>query len=578
MSRDDLTTGDLEVDVAPDMGMYRILPQQGYNPAFALAEFIDNAIHAFQHNNEALSTKYLSVTLNFFTNEYEKNKNKRNSIEIIDDGPGMLKSELGRAFKPAKKPVIEGLSEFGIGMKAASVWFTDTWELTTKNLLEKEHHSVHFDLNKLFAEGSSKITVEDSQNDSMISNHGTVIKLTDLRSRRQLDKAKTESICNLLSEIYQRFTSLDSSERVLVLKASIDGSHPKPLNYKAHDDNTILVSPINKSVTRQKKSTYYAIGEERSWYKNISFDFSHDGISAKITGFIYILKTGRYDTDNPGLVLFRNGRVVVGTHEKDYKPNKLYGTKNKYRSQRLYGELTIDGLPVTYTKDEIDFDEDAFIEELLRQEPEVSLFCNQCENYRAEKSIEETVFISSEDDIPPPANKPSPKKTRSSGVKKTAKPKVNKGKSQRKTILDYLQSLKESDISNLGLIKFIDELRYQIIADRPVSAALSLRVVIEKGTLARIKKDFNDKYSRVSEFGIQALINHMTNNKSDFFDNQKDVSVFKCVQVNSKSRQFGDVLVLNNIGHGGFNPNSAEIESMIINFQPLLDWAYFRDD
>lgn len=569
MARDDLNIGDLEVDVSPDMGMYRILPQQGYNPAFALAEFVDNAIHAYLHQDEKERKKHLSVRLNFYTNGYEKDKSKQNSIEILDNGPGILKSDLAKAFKPARRPTIEGLSEFGIGMKAASVWFTDTWQLVTKNMKESEYHTVIFDLPNLLNKGESKILVGDSS--SYDIEHGTEILLNGLRSRRQFDKSKAEAICQTLSEIYQKYTNSKEEQGILKLKVSIDGSHPKKLTYTPHYDNTVLISPINKFVTRQGKKAYYSIGPERRWYKDIDFDYTYEGLTVKIKGFLYILNEARYGSKNQGLIYLRNGRVITGTHENDNKPEKLYGLNNKYRAQRLFGELTIDGLPVTYTKDGIDFDEDSFIERLMEEE-EVILFCQQCENHRVEISKDKIVKVDSEEDIPSPSNI----KKLDNESKPSAKPKEKptpKKKSTREQIYEYLSSLNNSPIATLGISSFIEELRYQILAERPISSALSLRVILEKGLLERINIDFNSKYRQVEEMGVQALVNHMVNNKKDFFFPGED-KAFKCAQANSKARQFKDILILNNVGHGNFHPPMSEIELIIVNLQPLLNWAY----
>lgn len=559
---------NLEVDVSPDMGMYRILPQQGYDPAFALAEFVDNAIHAYLNENSKSTLKNLSVTLNFYTNGYEKDKSKQNSIEIIDNGPGMLKSDLARAFKPAKKPVVEGLSEFGIGMKAASVWFTDTWELMTKNSREEEYHTVNFNLPELLAVGKNKILVGDSDEYSI--KHGTEVCLKGLRPRRQFDKEKAESICQTLAEIYQKYTDTNNEIGILKLSASIDGGHPKKLTYKPHEDNAILVSEVNKFVTRGGVKKYYAIGSEKRWYKDINFEYTYEGVKVNVKGYIYILKEARYGSKNQGLIYFRNGRVIIGTHGNVNKPDKLYGLNNKYRSQRLFGELTIDGLPVTYTKDGIDFDEDSFMERLLEDE-EVVLFCQQCENHRVDIEQDKIIKIKSEDEIP--SIKTSKTKKKKPTKKKKVTKKKPKAKTKREKLYDYINQLSESQVTTLGIGQFLEELRYQMIAERPISAALSLRVVLEKGLLERISLDFNSKYSQVESMGVQALINYMVNNKNDFFSPGEE-KVFKCAQANSKSRQYKDILLLNSVGHGGFDPQMSEIESMISNLQPLLDWAY----
>lgn len=567
---------ELKVDVSPDMGMYRIIPQQGYDPAFALSEFIDNSLHAFIHYGKELPNKILTIKLNIYTNSYEKDVSKRNSIEIIDDGPGMRGEDLARAFKPAKKPVVEGLSEFGIGMKAAAVWFTQTWLLTTKSFNDNFCHIVDFDLNKLLEEGRSTIVVQDSSSNINIPSHGTFICLKDLRSRRCLDSERARKVIDILNEIYQRYTDI-KNKGFLVLKASIDGGQAIVAPYIAHADNAVLVSPFNKSVIRQKKETYYAIGEEKKWEKSINFEFSHEGGTSKVTGFIRILKVGRYGTENPGLVLFRNNRVIIGTHSKEFKPVRLYGSNNKFRSQRLYGELSIDGLPVTYTKDGIDFDEDSFIEAMMI-DPDIELYCKQCDNHRADKEKSAIVYIDSEDDIPASANTKNAEKEKGNteGGKGNSGPKVNqKPKSKRQKIIDYLNVLNNSDLANLGISSFISEIKYQLVSERPLSVALNLRVVAEKGILFRIKKDHPNLYQKFFEWGIQNMVNYMSNKQNGIFDSSPlGLSAFKYCEINSKGQNYGDVFILNNIGHGNVITSMDAVEEIISNMQALLDWCY----
>src|SRR5262245_37931263 len=125
----------MQVNVSPDMGMYHLLRSQGYDPAYAIAEFVDNAVQA--HLSHATSgAEPVKVDLRFYSTDY-RDPAKRNSIVIEDDGPGIPRDRLGDAMKPAKPSAEKGLSEFGIGMKAAAVWFSDTWTLATTPVRSK---------------------------------------------------------------------------------------------------------------------------------------------------------------------------------------------------------------------------------------------------------------------------------------------------------------------------------------------------------------------------------------------------------------------------------------------------------
>ena len=72
------------VNVAPDMAMYGLLRSQGYDPAHALAEFIDNAIQAYlsQCDERLKRGKPLSVTLRMYAADYPGDAALRNSIRL----------------------------------------------------------------------------------------------------------------------------------------------------------------------------------------------------------------------------------------------------------------------------------------------------------------------------------------------------------------------------------------------------------------------------------------------------------------------------------------------------------------
>lgn len=105
------------VNVSPDMQFYNLLESYPYTVKGALCEYIDNALEAFRKAKEGGIDgldDILTININI----------EQHQITIEDNGIGIALSEIERAMKPAYKPSEQSLSEFGIGMKAASyvVW------------------------------------------------------------------------------------------------------------------------------------------------------------------------------------------------------------------------------------------------------------------------------------------------------------------------------------------------------------------------------------------------------------------------------------------------------------------------
>jgi signal transduction histidine kinase len=63
------------------------LRSQGYDPAYAIAEFVDNAVQAHL-SHASVGAEPVVVNLWFYSNDY-RDPIKRNSIIIEDDGPGI---------------------------------------------------------------------------------------------------------------------------------------------------------------------------------------------------------------------------------------------------------------------------------------------------------------------------------------------------------------------------------------------------------------------------------------------------------------------------------------------------------
>lgn len=551
------------VNVSPDMSMYNLLKNQGYETAYALAEFIDNAIHAWQQNK--YTDDQLKVIIKYYPQDY-KVLAKRNSIEVTDNGPGIARDQIADAFKPAKLPAAKGLSEFGIGMKTAAVWFADEWSLITHPANDTKKYRFKFNLNTLLDSGSDSVNVEEKIKKG--NGSGTTITLHDLR--KPISSEKFKEICQDIRELYQSFTS--GGDRILTLSAEYDDT-PVDLNFLP-PNRAVLNAPIHKTI----KGSLYAIGPKRKWLEKISFKFK----GCAVHGYIQLLETGSY-TSNPGLVLFRHNRVIMGLNRVPYIPEKLFGTANKYGKQRIYGELHLDDLPVSYTKDKFEFDEDEFIS-IIKGKTAVGELLRQSSDYRANKI---PIIIASEDDLE--NSKSTTNKTgagqgkdKNSSGGSTPNGKNKNGQNGNANDTDtgkdageingFVTVLKSCQTASLGLQDIITEAIEQYETDHPISTALCFRIVLEVGVLSKIERDKKSEHAKVASMGIKAILNHMNKNLGTFFD-KSEQKIGKCVQSLACGTQL-DIILVNNVAHGHYHPSIDEINKLMANSQPLLEWAY----
>lgn len=553
-----------KVNVSPDMGMYHLLRNQGYDPAYAVAEFIDNALHAafLSTNDSAPKRSSLDVSLYFYSNDFPE-KAKQNSIVIHDNGPGITKTRLTDAMKPAKATLHKGLSEFGIGMKAAAVWFSDKWSLNTKPDHSTHKYDLTFDLAKLLEQGADQVEVTEhprEQSDGI----GTTITLHHLR--RPIDKEKYDLICKDLLDLYQLYT--EGSYARLKLTAYFNDT-PKPIKYDSSDRVWLNTRKYKTIGTKS-----YAFGEPREWVVPIEMVFQ----GVKIEGNIGILETGSY-VDNPGIVMLRSDRVIAGTVRKPNLPIDLFKTSNKYARQRVYGRLFADGLPVAYTKDSFEIDEKSFWEQLRAVEGVEELFY-QTEHYRVKN---DPIIVETESDIPGNKKKPGeanagteptpPKNPAPTAPAKPAnRPQKPAAEPALPPLVSLLKELKPKS-STLALQAMMDETIYQHQFRREVATAMCLRSVLELAVLERIKADFPSHYLSVSDMGIKKVVGYMNARLTDFFDKRIDHSVIKCVQGTANGSQF-DVVLLNNAAHGTFHPTLRELNIFVRNLEPVFRWAF----
>jgi hypothetical protein len=348
---DDGFDDDDMIEIRPDVGMYAAFARLRYEPWYALAELVDNALQSYQINREALMEAHhgafrLSVSINVFDD----------LIEIRDTAAGIARSDFPRAFRPARRPPdTDGLSEFGLGMKAAASWLAKHWSVRTSALGEPAESTIAFDIPKITTEHLHRLPaiVKDAE----ASAHYTILTLQSLNVK--IKPAMLAKIKRHLASIYRMFLREGS------LELRLQG---EPLT---HAPVACLIAPRFDEPG----------GPALEWRKEFSLtlDATH-----RISGWAGLLKKG--SVDNAGFAVFRRRRLIEGSDGEAYRPKAVFRTSNSYTYQRLVGELNVEGFGVSHTKDGIqwdDFEEEilAWLRGELDREPLPLL--QQAEGYRA---------------------------------------------------------------------------------------------------------------------------------------------------------------------------------------------------
>lgn len=351
---------DTSVSIDPGVGILGVFGHLNYEPWFALAEFVDNALQSASKSREQLRQVEPEFRLSVDIG-YEREGGGR--ITIDDNAGGIARDEFARAFKAAELPPDRsGLSEFGMGMKSAAIWFARSWRVVTTSIGDPKVYTVEFDMDSVLKDKVERLHVEEASID--VNEHFTHIELSTLNQflpGRTLGKVRDH-----LREIYRGFLRED---RLILRVAGLNMEYEEPE----------VLTAVDYRIADEQGSD----SRSKVWRKDVSFEL--DGV--QVNGWAAIRAEGR--TSGNGLSLFRRGRVVVGTSEHPYRPVRVFGQSNSYRSQRLFGELEVAGLPVSHTKDgfqwhgrEEDFEET--LRQILDSDPLPLL--KQAEGYRARQA------------------------------------------------------------------------------------------------------------------------------------------------------------------------------------------------
>lgn len=304
------------VSIRHKPGIYSMYRKIQNEPWFAIAEFVDNAIQSF-HSNK---TQLIAVEGPDFQFRIQIDVAPENRIRIADNAAGFDSNNFQRAFEPANKPFDPtGLSEFGMGMKIASIWLADSYSVRSKCLAESVERYFHFDLQKVVTENIEEIQIEEVKKSKM--EHYTEILLEEL-SANAPSAYQLATIKRHLASIYRKFLRTGEVEIFF---------NEEKLSYEEPD---VLVAPKYDG----------SDPESIEWRKTIDISFG----KYRAHGFIAIL--AKIKQGQNGLSLFRRGRVIEGVGDKKYFPKKITGSAGGFRYKRIFGELELEGFDVTYDK------------------------------------------------------------------------------------------------------------------------------------------------------------------------------------------------------------------------------------
>ena len=326
-------TKQRSIEIRPDSGVYGTFRRISYRSWSAIAEFIDNSTqNYFEHKQDIAratgSDPALEIDIVY--------DSRAKTLAIIDNANGMNWEELERAIQLSRPPTnTSGRSEFGMGLKMAACWFGRRWRVVTKRLGESIEYDALVDVERLEVDKPEAIIVTQRMLMDP-SEHYTRIEIEGLH--RAFRGRALASIQENIASIYRR--DIDSGDITIRWNG-------EPFEWEK-DEVFEETMPD---------------GSRIRWEKDVQFDVDGYEVSGKV--WIRIPGAAR----RAGMHLFRRNRLVVGGPGQGYKPSKIFGAPNSFRSQRLVGELNLDNWSVTQTKDAFDWDGDleySFIDKLKK--------------------------------------------------------------------------------------------------------------------------------------------------------------------------------------------------------------------
>lgn len=356
-----------------DSSIYNTFKYISYAQWSAIAEFVDNSVDSYLKNRSTLD-KINKKKPNEPGVKISIDYNKEELI-IRDNAAGISDNEINRAFRTGIPPKnVDGLSEFGMGMKTAACWFGDFWTVETSAIDEGTIKNVKFDVDEIVKSKKDNFDLIETKGKKL--NHYTVLKITLRANRVNKGGKSVEKIKKCIGHKYRIFIRNNTVEIKF---------NNQILEYTDYDT---MVAPPYKGINIQEKSKLYGKQQKQTkhkWeYKLKKIDL---GNKVTVDGTVRLIDPMK--RKYAGFSIFRRKRLIEGGFEDTWRPDKIFGASNTHQYARICGELHIKGAKVSHDKTKIDWDtgqKELLVSEIHKQlnHPDI-LFIQQATNYRKDQ-------------------------------------------------------------------------------------------------------------------------------------------------------------------------------------------------
>ncbi len=374
------------MDITPDPRLLKMLGEIEFEEWQCLAELIDNSFDSFlklEREGKTPGPGGWQVRI-----ELPKVGDENGSVKISDNGPGMSMEQLNRAVRAgfSSNDRYSNLGLFGMGFNVSTARLGNITTITTHRSVDEVGSRVSIDFNKLIEtrsfDAEEKVVEKDYPN-----SHGTEIEISNLkRDRAAFMSRNAESIANKLGMIYAHL--LDTKGFVLF----VQGKQVKPYRHCAWSETRSVKATFGSGVEAvparividkdlSSLATCSDCGDERPLEEShlacrSCGETQFHERKRKIWGWIGIqryLHPSEY-----GLDFLRNGRKILVQDKKLFSwknpndPNASeeieYPSELAHQGGRIIGEIHLDHVPVSYTKDNFEYSdrEWKFMVDLLR--------------------------------------------------------------------------------------------------------------------------------------------------------------------------------------------------------------------
>lgn len=357
-SKESENKDSFNIDISVGSNFYALLPRLPNTPHGALAEFIDNSISSFIKNRnlpDGHLDKYdyprVDVKLKF--------DKAAERIEIHDNGAGISLADLPRALKPLEVPdrFEDTLNEHGYGMKGSAGWFAKRFIIYTSAYGEPVARTITYEFDKIVNEKLTTVPIEEVA--APEESHFTIITLEKFNNKRFPHTNTMKGIKLHLSDIYRIFI------RDSFLNMTFNDEHITPVDVKIQTSHYYNAIDISTGILRKDA---WKIEWKKS-FEILKCGKNNKGVERYIKGFGALKKEGSH-SNNSGMAIFNNGRILKGSGKDTNKPKALYATGNTYKSLRLTGEIHLYNFDTTASKDDLiwgDLLEDDLYTEIKKQ-------------------------------------------------------------------------------------------------------------------------------------------------------------------------------------------------------------------